>query len=84
MKIIVTLGQISSLFIVAYHLYDQGFPKEPVVIGILLTLSIPALITLYYIHFCVIDSASEIKKLTHERRLLEEQAKIDKLKSDAK
>jgi len=81
MKIIVTLGQISSLFIVAYHLYDQGFPKEPVVIGILLTLSIPALITLYYIHFW---SVSDIQKLIHERRLLEEQTKIDKLKSEAK
>ena len=81
MKIIVTLGQISSLFIVAYHLYDQGFPKEPVEIGILLTLTVPALITLYYIHFW---SVSDIQKLIHERRLLEEQTKINKLKSDAK
>jgi hypothetical protein len=39
------------------------------------------LITLYYIHFW---SVSDIQKLIHERRLLEEQTKIDKLKSDAK
>ena len=84
MKIIVTLGQIALLGLGAGALYDLGFPTEPFQIGFLLTLSIPALITLYYIHFCVIDSASEIKKLTHERRLLEEQVKIDKLKSEAK
>jgi hypothetical protein len=36
------------------------------------------LITLYYIHFW---SVSDIQKLIHERRLLEEQTKIDKLKS---
>ena len=84
MKIIVTLGQIALLGLVASVLYDKGFPTEPFAIGFLLTLSILALITLYYIHFCVIDSASEIKKLTHEQRLLEEQVKIDKLKSEAK
>jgi len=81
MKIIVTLGQIAFLCLSAYILYDQGFPKEPVEIGILLTLTVPALITLYYIHFW---SVSDIQKLIHERRLLEEQTKINKLKSDAK
>ena len=81
MKIIVTLSQIALLGLVAYVLYDQGFPTEPYTIGILLNLSIPPLITLYYIHFW---SVSDIQKLIHERRLLEEQTKIDKLKSEAK
>jgi ABC-type glycerol-3-phosphate transport system permease component len=84
MKIIVTLGQIAVLSFVAYQLYDRGFPNSTEVQVIYLILTVPALITLYYINFCVIDSASEINKLTHERRLLEEQTKIDKLKSDAK
>jgi len=81
MKIIVTLGQIALLGLGAGALYDLGFPTEPFQIGFLLTLSIPALITLYYIHFW---SVSDIQKLIHERRLLEEQTKINKLKSDAK
>jgi ABC-type glycerol-3-phosphate transport system permease component len=84
MKIIVTLGQISLLCLIAYAFYNDGFPTEPFAIGILLIIFIPPLITLYYIHFCVIDSASEINKLTHERRLLEEQTKIDKLRSEMK
>ena len=81
MKIIVTLGQIALLCLSANILYDGGFPKTPFEIVILLIIFIPPLITLYYIHFW---SVSDIQKLIHERRLLEEQTKIDKLKSDAK
>lgn len=84
MKIIVTLGQIALLSLAAYQLSISGFPDSTKQQIIYLLVTVPALITLYYINFCVIDSASEINKLTHERRRLEEQAKIDKLKSDAK
>ena len=84
MKIIVTLAQIAVLSLIAYLLYDGGFPNRTEVQVFVLLLTVSALITLYYINFCVIDSASEINKLTHERRLLEEQTKIDKLKSEDK
>ena len=80
MKIIVTLGQLALLCESAYFVIKYGPPGNEDVI-LFLILIIPALITLYYIHFW---SVSDIQKLIHERRLLEEQAKIDKLKSEAK
>jgi hypothetical protein len=80
MKIIVTLGQLALLCESAYLVIKYG-PNGNEDVILLLILIIPALITLYYIHFW---SVSDIQKLIHERRLLEEQDKIDKLKSGAK
>ena len=81
MKIIVTLGQLALLCASAYLVIEYDFPNGTEDVIAHLILIIPALITLYYIHFW---SVSDIQKLIHERRLLEEQTKIDKLKSDAK
>jgi hypothetical protein len=81
MKIIVTLAQLTVLCAVAYLLIDNGIPTRDQDLVMFLLLTITPLITLYYIHFW---SVSDIRKLMNERRLLEEQAKVDKLKSDTK
>ena len=82
MKIIVTLGQLALLCFGASHLAEwRTIPQHTELAVYSLIIIIPSLLTLYYVHFW---SASDIQKLTHERRRLEEQAKIDKLKSEAK
>jgi hypothetical protein len=81
MKIIVTLAQLVPLFTMVYALIKFGIPTRDEQGVMLLLFTIPSLMALYYIHFW---SVSDIQKLMNERRLLEEQAKVDKLRPDTK
>ena len=85
MKIIVTLAQLTVLCAVAYLLIDIGIPTSDRDLVLFLLLTITPLITLYYIHLrSVSKNTYTYLELVMERRRLEEQAKVDKLKSEDK
>jgi len=85
MKIIVTLAQLTVLCALAYLLIDNGIPTRDRDLVLFLLLTITPLITLYYIHLrSVSKNTYTYLGLVMERRRLEEQAKVDKLKSDTK
>ena len=85
MKIIVTLAQLTVLCAVAYLLIDIGIPTRDRDLVLFLLLTITPLITLYYIHLrSVSKNTYTYLGLVMERRRLEEQAKVDKLKSEDK
>jgi hypothetical protein len=85
MKIIVTLAQLTFLCFVAYSLIYNPPPMNGQGIAISLLFTITPLITLYYIHLrSVSKDTYTYLGLVMERRRLEEQAKVDKLKSEDK
>jgi hypothetical protein len=80
MRGLVLLSQLLLLGWAIFELWDDGIPRSDEGKAIILIMLIATLSTLYYTLFSERD---DYRKLVDERRLLEEQAKIDKLRSDA-